>query len=173
MPHQWDITLQDLPDRGCSWDVVLPCDVMRDSDVGHVEAIDDLCADVPWRGSVCRRGDCYHLTGHWQARIRRRCCRCLEPFDWKVEGDVRRDFQLEDTQEGAADDVLMPPGQLSLVDLLREEIWLTWQGDVACSEQCAGLCSGCGCNLNNESCRCCKADDDHPFAALRQLKLKD
>ncbi len=173
MPHQWDITLQDLPARGYTWDVALPLDAMRDEQQGHINAIDGLRADVRWHGSVCRSGDCYHLTGHWQTLIRRDCCRCLEPFDWHVEGDVQRDFQLSDEPEEADEDVLLPPGQLSLVDLLREEIWLAWQSDVACSKQCAGLCGGCGCNLNSESCRCRTTDDDHPFAALRQLKLKD
>jgi len=171
--HRWDITLLDLPSRGYTWDIVFPRAVMRDIHIGQINAIDTLSGDVPWQGMIRRSGDCYHLTGAWRALIRRDCCRCLKSFDWQVEGEVQRNYQLSGGSGDAAEDILLPPGQLSLVDLLREEIWLAWQSDVVCSEQCRGLCSGCGCNLNSEPCRCRKANDNHPFAALRQLKLKD
>ncbi|RMH62928.1 MAG: DUF177 domain-containing protein [Zetaproteobacteria bacterium] len=172
MQQQWDIILRDLPEQGCAWDVSLPRSVMADVHVGTVQAIEALCGDVHWRGEIARKGECYHLTGHWQAAIRRQCCRCLRQFDWQVAGDVVRDFRLAQ-RDGAPDDedVLPPPGELALVDLVREEIWLAWRGDVPCDEACKGLCPSCGCDLNTGSCHCREDNDHHPFAALRKLKL--
>jgi len=173
--HQpWDIILRDLPEQGCAWDMALPRALMADAQIGSVQAIEALCDDVAWRGEIARKGDCYHLTGHWQATIRRTCCRCLRSFAWQIAGEVARDFRLAGRGAASGDeDVLPPPGELALIDVVREEIWLAWRSDVPCSASCRGLCPVCGCDLNAGACDCRREDHDHPFAALRNLKFGD
>ncbi len=170
MSHRWELTLQDLPEGGYSWDTLISPREMHEASAGGVEAIDGLVGDVAWKGSLVHKGQVYRLTGQWHACVRRSCCRCLRVFDWHVAGDLERDFQLDGMEPSERmDDVLEPPGYINLVDILCEEIWLSWRSDVVCREDCAGLCSGCGVDLNASSCRCEKMDDDHPFAILRRL----
>ena len=39
---------------------------------------------------------------------------------------------------------------------VREEMLLNFPMKVLCSEDCKGICSGCGANLNNQKCSCAK-----------------
>ena len=57
----------------------------------------------------------------------------------------------------------------ALVDELMQEVFLL-EMDMKnlCSEDCKGLCSGCGADLNREPCRC-KKEIDPRLAKLAQL----
>ena len=181
MQKQWLMTLQRMPASGRSWDAVISADLLGDEQSGKVDAIPGLVSDVHWSASLQRSGDVFHLSGEWSTAIRRECCRCTAPFDWQVASVMERDFQLGDAQHDAdardteagegVCELLPAPGELDLLDVLREDIWLAWKADVVCSEACKGLCLGCGCNLNTEACSCTRDESDHPFAALRKLKL--
>jgi len=181
MQKQWLMTLQGLPASGRNWDASISADLLGDEQRGHVGAIPGLVSDVTWSACLQRMGNVYHLSGQWNTAIRRECSRCNAPFDWQASGLTERDFQLGDPQGVDARDAeassgiceyLPAPGELDLLDVLREDIWLGWKADVVCSEACKGLCPGCGCNLNVEACSCTQDESDHPFAALRKLKLE-
>ena len=53
-------------------------------------------------------------------------------------------------------------------DIIRTVFILNMDTKFLCSDDCQGLCCGCGVNLNHESCRC-KKEIDPRFAALQQL----
>jgi len=181
MQKQWLITLQGLTAAGRNWDTSISADVLGDEHRGHVDAIPGLVNDVTWTASLQRMGNVYHLSGQWNTAIKRECSRCTAPFDWQAAGVMERDFQLGDAHGLNARDAeaasgicecLPAPGELDLLDVLREDIWLGWKADVVCNDACKGLCLGCGCNLNTEVCSCTKDESSHPFAALRKLKLE-
>ncbi|MDX8405272.1 MAG: DUF177 domain-containing protein [Mariprofundus sp.] len=182
MQKQWLITLQGLPAAGRSWNRSVSALVLADAECGEVEVIPDLVADVMWSGEILRTGAVYHLHGHWQTAIRRECSRCTAQFDWQASSDAERDYQLGDERKADSRDVeamagvceyLPAPGELNLLDVLREDIWLTWKADVICAESCKGLCPGCGSDLNVDVCSCKKGMTGHPFAALAKLKLSE
>ena len=171
------MTLQNLPVTGRQWDTAMPKALLQDESCGSVQAVADLVSDVHWQVELERTGDVFRLVGRWQGRIRRQCSRCNAMFDWQAEGETAWDFQLGDEPKQAESDstceFIPPPGEINLLDLLREDIWLAWKSDVICSASCKGLCQGCGVDLNRETCQCRQDDSDHPFAALRGLKLDE
>jgi len=175
MQRRWLVTLQDLPSTGRQWDTDVPMAVLADAEIGEVDPLRDLCSDIHWQLSIEPRSGLCRMTGKWQGRMRRSCSRCPADFDWSVSGETERLYQLGGSHLDVSDDdaceQLPPPGEINLVDILREDVWLTWKSDVICSDSCKGLCQGCGINLNCEPCRCKQDDSDHPFAALRSLKL--
>ena len=174
MQRQWFVTLQNLPAAGRDWNIDVPRKLLQDSDFGAIDAVTGLCSDVHWNLLVERQGDIFHLSGQWQAEVPRSCSRCNAGFNWKFSGQTERQIQLgvaPDHEEDDSCEYLAAPGEINLVDLLREDIWLAWKADVICSETCRGLCQGCGNNLNTGSCECERDESDHPFAALRNLKL--
>ena len=179
MQRHWLVTLQDISASGRQWDVDVPQCELEDESCGEVQALTDLTGDVHWQIDLQRCGDVYRLNGNWRGGIRRQCSRCNAEFDWQPEGETAWEFQLGEAPRHVAAETevesdcefLPPPGEIYLLDLLREDVWLAWKADVVCSESCKGLCQGCGVNLNLEPCSCKQDESDHPFAALRGLKL--
>ncbi|MDQ7000649.1 MAG: DUF177 domain-containing protein [Mariprofundus sp.] len=177
MQRHWLVTLQNLAATGRQWDTDVSGVLLQDQETGSVRALSDLVSDVHWRAELEHVGDVYRLCGQWHGLIRRQCSRCNAEFDWQAEGQSAWEFQLGDEPQQAESEsvceYVAPPGEINLLDLLREDIWLAWKADVICSDSCQGLCQGCGVDLNREPCQCAQDNSDHPFAALRDLKLGD
>jgi len=176
MQRHWLVTLQNLAATGRQWDTDVPEALLQDQGIGSVRALSDLASDVHWRVELERVGDVYRLSGQWHGLIRRQCSRCNAKFDWQAEGQSAWEFQLGSEPHAVSEstcEYVAPPGEINLLDLLREDIWLAWKADVICSDSCQGLCQGCGVDLNREACQCAQDKSDHPFAALRDLKLGD
>lgn len=100
------------------------------------------------------------------------CDRCLKSFE--NPKSVRREYLLaEELENGENDDiVLLEDGAVDLGDLARTAFILEMDTKTLCSEDCKGLCPGCGVNLNQGSCICKKAADPR-WAALAQLLKQD
>jgi DUF177 domain-containing protein len=170
--RQWVIVLQDVPAAGLHWDGVVPAGVMQESSAGQVAPLSSMRSDLHWKGDLARKGDVFRLHGHWHFRAARQCSRCNDPFEMDMAGETDCDFRLgTGAPDEDASSLLPPPGEMNLVDVLREDIWLAWPQDVLCRQDCQGLCPVCGCNRNQVKCRCHEAEQDHPFAALGKLKF--
>ena len=97
------------------------------------------------------------------------CGRCLEKFELDFE-DVEVCHYYEDLC--GADEVDVAPD-------IREDALINLPSMPLCADDCRGLCSHCGCNLNVEDCGCetesesakAKADDPGPWGALDALDL--
>ena len=96
------------------------------------------------------------------------CDRCMEPF--QREKSTPLYALLAESREGEEDEdmVLLEDGEVDLGDLAYTAYVLDMDTKYLCSEDCKGLCPGCGVNLNRESCRCRKPVDPR-WAALEQL----
>ena len=103
------------------------------------------------------------------ARMPEQCARCLAA----TASEVLIDFQEEyvptiDAATGAP--VRMPKGadvfriepnfDLDLREALRQYILMCEPAKPLCTPQCAGLCPGCGADLNVDACRCASAADE-------------
>ena len=62
--------------------------------------------------------------------------------------------------------------QLDLDELMGEVFILNLDTKNLCSEDCKGICPGCGADLNKEACRC-KREIDPRLAKLAQLLERD
>ena len=74
--------------------------------------------------------------------------------------------------EEDGDIVLLDDGEIDVGDLAYTAFILDMDTKHLCSEDCKGLCPGCGVNLNQEPCRC-KKQADPRWAALEQLLNKN
>lgn len=61
--------------------------------------------------------------------------------------------------------------ELDLTEDLRESIILVLPPHPVCREDCRGLCSGCGINLNRDDCTCKQEAGDLSWSELDNLKL--
>lgn len=94
------------------------------------------------------------VTGRAVFRLNMRCARCLAPeevpFDLKLSADLDMNHPAD-----SEDELPYVRGYSLDVDLLvMDELFVNIPISVLCSENCKGLCRGCGRNLNHGSCDC-------------------
>ncbi len=132
-------------------------------------------------GSAVRVKGGVDLNASLQATLELECSRCLEPFlaplsthfflkivPEAVEsgsGEARMDLEdanLFYAREGKAD----------LDAMAAEQIYLSLPLKPICREDCRGLCSACGSNLNRGSCGCRTEEVDPRLAPLLQFRRR-
>ncbi len=113
--------------------------------------------------SIYRAGSKFVLNGEISGKLLARCDRCLDVFEndfstafeiylmFPVEGDIMEETELDDQDMGVD---FVTGDEVDLAAIVREQIHLAMPMKVLCSENCAGICPGCGANLNREPCRC-------------------
>lgn len=118
-------------------------------------------------GKVRNAADALILEGEAATTLSLRCDRCLKPFreDKVVPLDALLAKQVENED---SDIVLLDGDEVDLDELVREAFILDMDTKHLCSEDCKGLCPGCGADLNRESCRC-KPEVDPRLAPLAKL----
>lgn len=100
------------------------------------------------------------------------CDRCLKPFD--NPKSVACSYALAEEVEDENNDgiILLEDGCVDVGDLARTAFILEMDTKTLCSEDCKGICPGCGVDLNQGSC-ICKKQVDPRLAVLAQLLEKD
>ena len=95
------------------------------------------------------------------------CARCLKEFEYPVQKQVLAD--LTEGGEGENPDGYFLQGDKVDVDeIIITEFILDTDERIMCREDCAGLCEGCGSDLNDGPCSC-KTKVDPRLAVLGQL----
>ncbi|WP_207261723.1 DUF177 domain-containing protein [Desulfovibrio sp. Huiquan2017] len=103
------------------------------------------------------------------------CDRCAEPFEYSIDTSFDAFEQLPDGEESEGEPrVRVENGQLQLDmgSILWEEFALALPFKPLCSEECGGICPGCGANLNTGECTCKPEEGDERLAVFRDLKIK-
>lgn len=124
---------------------------------------------VPVSGMVENEAGALILRCQMSAELQLKCDRCLKPFSREKQVSYETLLAPELEQEDSDDIVLLEDGFiLDAGELLREVFVLSLDTRYLCSEDCKGLCPGCGADLNVEPCRCTKQVDPRlaPLAKL-------
>lgn len=106
------------------------------------------------------------VTGSAFAELATKCSLCLKDVVHRIGSD-----KICIHKEKVPEDII------DLTEDVREEILLSVPSRFKCSDDCKGLCPGCGADLNSERCKCRKKKtpepkkDDHTWDALDNLKL--
>jgi uncharacterized protein len=116
------------------------------------------------------------LTGHLMVA----CGRCVDPVKISLSEDLAVSFlpaarvpdDNDDELEITEDDVDVYPYEgesLDLTTLFRERLIMAVPYAPLCREDCKGLCTVCGADLNSGECGCDRHVGDPRLAALRDL----
>ncbi|MDF2838621.1 MAG: hypothetical protein K0S60_324, partial [Evtepia sp.] len=119
-------------------------------------------------GTVRNSAGVLILEGEITAELELVCDRCMKHF--RKEKRVPLHFLLAQELAGEEEDeiILLDGEELDIGDLAFTTFILDMDTKNLCSEDCKGLCPGCGANLNEEACRC-KPEVDPRWATLSQL----
>ena len=142
-----------------------------------------LTEDVKIQGRLEKSGSEVLCQGRVQTGLSVTCARCLEGFNFAVNGKLKVHFIPRVENNNLPDEIELTDldveqefygeGQIDLSCSVRDLILLSLPQVVLCREDCAGLCSECGANLNENNCGCEKEGSFDPrLAVLQQLKDK-
>lgn len=123
------------------------------------------------KGQVINKAGALLVEGTVSTTMHPHCDRCCKPMEKHVSIPVQALVADEISNDDNDSIFLMEEGFVDLEEIVATTFVLNQDSKNLCSDDCKGLCPGCGADLNIESCRC-KKEVDPRLAALQQL-LKD
>ena len=109
---------------------------------------------VQYELKVVKVSDGALVSGRVSTRLTGACGRCLEVAEIEVAAE-----DIELFVELGSEEVI------DITEDIRAELLLNLPANLLCSEDCQGLCSICGVNLNKQSCDCVHEEFDDAEAA--------
>ena len=119
------------------------------------------------------------VRGSIKAAIALPCARCLKECIVPIIAEFKEYLILqryepdEQEKELVHDDLdvsFLPEEGIELRDIVEEQIWLNIPMKPLCHDNCKGLCTLCGADLNSGECGCERHISDPRFAALKDFK---
>ena len=138
---------------------------------------------LDWSASAERAGDEIRIAGSLKTLLELPCSRCLEParitinkpfdlfFRQRDEDMFDEDEEVE-LEEADTRTAFFTGTQLSIADILREQILLALPMKALCTVDCKGLCPHCGTNLNSGTCNCPKETFNPHMDTLLEIKRR-
>ncbi|MFQ5913041.1 MAG: DUF177 domain-containing protein [Nitrospinota bacterium] len=177
---QWAVSIDEIPEEGLSLKL------------SEAPAFFDFeregCAwrgPVEWTGTLQRFGADVLCRGKVKARALLPCSRCLREVEVDLEGDLTFTFapqrlaeakkekeKEEEGDVGSEEPDLYPyqEGRLNLRDPTRDNMIMAIPLQPLCRQDCKGLCSSCGADLNEGRCGCAREAYDPRWEALARLR---
>lgn len=129
---------------------------------------------------ISRVGSKFRVDGHLVGRIKIRCDRCLEPYQRDVDSEFSL-FLIIDLSSNSQNEIelfeddmsvdFITDSEISLDDIVREQIYLSLPIKCLCREDCSGLCPSCGTNLNIKKCDCVEEKGHPGFSKLNNINF--
>ncbi|MCX6149958.1 MAG: DUF177 domain-containing protein [Ignavibacteriales bacterium] len=146
------------------------------------EPIKNINLDNPYKGNVVLlvKMDKSHsqivLSCDVIVKAGYECDRCDENFESILESNFRLIYLITNNPQKTDElNLYYLSPEADKIDLkkdVREFIILSEPMKKLCKEDCKGLCSKCGANLNLESCNCKEENTENVFSSILKQKTK-
>ena len=115
------------------------------------------------------------ITGNVELTVVIPCDRCLKDVPTELvlafEKNVNTDMESAEDDDYSDEANYIDGYHLDIEQLLYNEILVGWPMKVLCSEDCKGICSVCGQNLNEGSCDCEDTSLDPRMSVLSLIHI--
>ena len=165
--------IEEIGDEGLCFNFVLKKDQLE-IDQGGLS----VNVDITVNGSLNRIDDDVYLKGTVMTSVVASCSRCLDTLSYPVDSDLKSHFVPSDDRPTSKRDVELHASdidteiyenqQIDLTQSIRDSILLAVPVICLCKENCKGICSQCGKNLNQRLCKC----ENESFTDPRLESLK-
>jgi uncharacterized protein len=133
-----------------------------------------------------RFDDMIEVKGQIDTIVRLPCGRCLKEYETPLKSRfdltyVRRIPGTQEDEDEEQEEVEIRAAEMGLIYFegeeinlqngIQEQVILAFPIKALCRENCKGLCSSCGNDLNRGDCGCDRPPSNGKFAALKNLKL--
>lgn len=172
------INIHEIPPSGKNYFLT-----KADSWVGEViqKAGFDCSENFSTRIEVVRNKNDVVFRGTISTEVKLICSRCCEPYSYKIERDFLSTFCREYKKgESLREEVKLTKEDLDLTffngeeidltELLNEQLQLSIPYRPVCREDCKGICSYCGKDLNFGECNCEKRSWGLKFSSIFENK---
>lgn len=141
------------------------------------EGLENLYAGVVFKqapvikGTLVNIGGVLKLNGHICVNYSCSCDRCLESVESFMCIDVDEEYvKKSDTHEGYE----YGDNFITLDEMMLDNIGVNMPMIHLCDASCKGLCSVCGCNLNEHKCNCSQEQKENTsaFSVLKNFFSK-
>lgn len=132
---------------------------------------------TPIELTITNTGDkVLELVGTGRITVSIPCDRCLTESPVDIPLQMKRKIDLKLTDEERVNDLdessYLTGMDLDVDQLVYLEVLMSWPLKVLCKEDCKGICSQCGKNLNNGPCGCVEEPKDPRMAAISDIFSK-
>lgn len=164
------ILIEDIPEEGFDLDI--------EENFGPEEI--SLVSPVKAHLELTKAHSEIIIVGNVIAELEFECSRCLKKYRNVMDVPIDVVYHpMEDigTDRHELKDDEMDMGfyqgeELDLQELIREQITLNIQMKPLCDENCRGICSQCGTDLNTDTCSCVTKKIDSRLEVLKKLLEK-
>ena len=166
--------IEEIGDEGLCFNFVLKKDQLE-IDQGGLS----VNVDITVNGSLNRIDDDVYLKGAVMTSVVASCSRCLDTLSYPVDSDLKSHFVRSNDRSISKRDVELHASdidaevyenqQIDLTQSIRDSILLAVPVICLCEENCKGICSQCGKNLNQGLCKCVNESFTDP--RLESLKI--
>ena len=139
-----------------------------------------LMDDVILELQASRDKERVYVVVQLQAGLSLSCCRCLEPFEIKVNRNVDLLYLPQNANNGDSEQEIVEndlstafysEDKIDLKQMIREQFELELPMKPLCRNDCKGLCQICGTNLNFRACKCNTNWQDPRLEVLKTFRL--
>jgi len=127
-----------------------------------------MCGPALAKGQVINVAGALELRGEITVPMTCVCDRCISSFTVEKRLPVIAYLAEELSDEDNPDIFLLEDGSVDLDEVFLTAFLLAMESKIVCDEDCLGLCTTCGANLNEGPCTC-PGEIDPRLAALQQL----
>jgi len=166
--------IEEIGDEGLCFSLILKKDQLEINQAGL-----SVSVDITVNGSLNRIDDDVYLKGTVMTSVIASCSRCLDTLSYPIDSDLKSHYVPSDNQFISKRDVELHASdidaevyenqQIDLTQSIRDSILLAVPVICLCKENCKGICSKCGHNLNQGRCEC----ENESFVDPRLESLKN
>ncbi len=118
-------------------------------------------------------GQTVKIEGSCQVSAKIPCGRCLREVETPFKLAISREVDMEKPEEERIQELdganFITGTKLDVEQLICNELLAQWPMRVLCKEDCKGLCSRCGADLNVSPCDCDRTSLDPRMAAISDI----
>lgn len=167
------VNVSEIKDGGLSLNLTRGPGWLGGSEKSEVASVD---SDIEFHVDLLRTAGEISVRGEIGFLAVARCSRCLSDVnvDTNLEVNLILSPSEREKKEEAGGDIDYETYRgrtIDLNDYMREQVNLSLPYKVLCAEDCRGLCSGCGQNLNEQQCGCETHEVDSRFSVLKNIKI--
>lgn len=128
----------------------------------------DLTKPVSFKGKLTNISGILKLDGHIHIEYSAKCSRCLKDLDSQMSIKVQDSFVNGDKLTDG-DSYTYEGNRVSIDKALKDNIVLNLPVRQLCKDECRGLCSNCGSDLNVKQCECKEGQINPQMEALKNF----